>query len=139
MKDEDISICIESNPALSRIVGIADLVREIASALSYADGEAVAEIANQIFTRKVKYVGDSMFTQEATPFRPPESNESSVKSEQPSVESIQSLTKEIERLEKIKYEFGGPKYMDHCQKIRDLYFERRRLIEKLHGLPFSGI
>jgi hypothetical protein len=38
-----------------------EIIKEIAEVLAEADGEFIAEIANQVLTRKVAYKGDSFF------------------------------------------------------------------------------
>jgi len=43
---------------------VAEVIQEVADTLAQADGEFIEEIANRVLTRKVKYEGDSMFTQE---------------------------------------------------------------------------
>lgn len=44
-----------------------EIIQEIAECLAEADGEFIAEIANQVLSRKVKYIGDSMFEEDKTP------------------------------------------------------------------------
>ena len=41
-----------------------EIIQDISDILAWADGEFIEEIANRVLTRKVKYEGDSMFTQE---------------------------------------------------------------------------
>ena len=41
-----------------------EIIQDISDTLASADGEFIEEIANRVLTRKVKYEGDSMFTQE---------------------------------------------------------------------------
>jgi len=41
-----------------------EVIQDIVNVLSNSDGQFIEEIANQVLTRQVLYVGDSMFNEE---------------------------------------------------------------------------
>jgi len=46
------------------ILGVDDVISQIAETLCSAEAEFIEEIANQVLAHRVKYTGDSLFTQE---------------------------------------------------------------------------
>jgi len=44
-----------------------EVIKEISEVLAEADGEFIESIANAVLSKKVKYIGDSMFETDETP------------------------------------------------------------------------